>query len=201
MSARTRRCRADRGAALVELAFVLPLLCVLVFGTTELGLAWVGQNRVAGAVAHAARVGATVGGRVEADRDILLTLQVSLPADQLANLDRVVVYNAVDPSGAVPEACTKVAGSSSEVGTTTCNTYTGATVRAVSSDSMVGFTGTAGSKDGYWSPAIRKDALDDPPDYIGVWVRTSYDGLTGFAFSQSVITSNSVFRIQPDLYG
>lgn len=196
-----RRLRSDRGSALVELAFVLPMLCILVFGTTEMGLAWVAKNRVSGAVAQAARIGASEGNLPATDRDILLTLKASLPAEQLAALDRVVVFNANDPSGTVPGACTKSAGNPSEVGTSTCNSYTGATVRTVSAGSMAGFTGGPGGKDGYWPPAHRKSALLDPPDYIGVWLRTSYSGITGFGFAQVTMTTSSIFRIQPDLSG
>lgn len=195
------RWRSDRGSALVELALVLPMLCILVYGTTEMGFAWVAKNRVAGAVSQAARIGASGGNQLATDRDILLTLKASLPAKQLAALDRVVVYNGNDPSGTAPAVCTKSAGAPSEVGTSTCNSYTGATVRSVSGTSMAGFTGAPGGKDGYWPPANRKSALLDPPDYIGVWLRTSYAGITGFGYSHVVMTTSAVYRIQPDLSG
>jgi Flp pilus assembly protein TadG len=185
----------------VELAAVLPLLSLLLFGTIELGLAWVADNRVEGAVGQAARIGAASGSRQEADRDLLVALRAALPADQLAALDRVVVFLASDPAGQVPAGCIKAEGSPSDVGATGCNSYSGATVRLVSVDSMVGFGGTAGTKDASWPPATRADALADPPDYLGVWVRTEHRSITGFGFAAVTVEASSVYRIQPDLSG
>ena len=193
--------QADRGSALLELVFVLPFLCALLFGTIELGQAWVSKNRVEGSVVQAARFGATDGARPEADRDLLVALQASLPAPLLADVDRVVVFRATDPTGTVPAGCIKALGDPSEVGTSLCNTYNGATLRSVTAASMAGFGGTAGKKDAYWAPASRLDTLDGPPDYVGVWVRTKNRPLTSFAFTKVAITATSVTRIQPDLTG
>ena len=66
---------------------------------------------------------------------------------------------------------------------------------------MAGFTGTPGAKDADWPPASRNDALDDPPDYLGVWLRTTYNGLTGFAFATVTVTgraSSASNRTWPD---
>jgi hypothetical protein len=187
--------------ATVELAILLPVLSLFVFATVEMGLAWVAHNEVSSAVAHSARIGAAGGGRPQADRDLLLTLRASLPAEQLAGVDRVVVYKASDPSGAVPAGCIKAVSDPSEAGTSLCNSYSGATVRSVTAGSMAGFTGAPGGKDAFWPPAGRHDSLDDPPDYLGVWLRTTYSGLTGFSFANVTVTASSVFRIQPDLNG
>ena len=196
-----RRARGERGAALLELALVLPFLSLLAFGTVELGRAWVNQGRTTSAVAAAARVGAADGSRVQADRDILLALQVGLPSDLLAAADRVVVFRSDTADGAVPTGCIKAVGDPSEVGTSTCNTYTGATLRAVTSASMVGFGGTIGTKDVYWPPSSRKDTLSGPPDYLGIWVRTKTQSMTHVEMVSLTLTSRSVVRIQPDLNG
>lgn len=191
----------DRGAALVELAFMLPLLALFVFGTVEVGLGWVSDNKVEVAVAQAARIGAASGSRAEADRDLLVALRAALPADQLALLDRVVVYRADDPGAGPPPGCIKPVGSPSDVGVAGCNSYSGATVRLVTAGSMTGFGGTYGAKDAWWAPATRKDSLADPPDHLGVWVRTRHQSITGFSFARITIEASSVFRLQPDLYG
>jgi hypothetical protein len=197
----TAASRRDRGAVLVELAFLLPLLTLLVFGTIELGLAWVTDNRVEGAVSQAARIGASSGSREEADRDILVALRSSLPAGQLALLDRVVVFNAAAGSSSVPAGCRQAAGSTSNDGSAGCNSYSGAAVRLVSVDSMVGFGGGSGAMDSWWAPTTRNDGLADPPDYLGVWIRTRHQSLTGFGFARVTVEATSVYRIQPDLYG
>jgi hypothetical protein len=180
---------------------VLPVLALLIFGSIEMGTAWVTRTKVVSAVTQAARVGASDGSRVEADRDVLLALRAALPADALASADRVVVFRATDPDGAVPSGCVKPVGSSSEVGTSVCNTYTGTTLRSVQPGSMAGFGGVATKKDVYWPPAGRNDALSDPPDYLGVWIRTRNHPLTHLGLGNLTITATSVVRIQPDLNG
>jgi Flp pilus assembly protein TadG len=191
----------DRGAVLVELAMVVPFLALLLFGAMQVGSAVIADSRVDRAVSDAARRGALAGGQSSADRDVLLALQAALPAQQLARLDRVVIFRAATPDGQPPAACTKPEGSTSEAGATGCNTYTGATVRAVSGSSMAGFGGGPGTKDSSWSPASRADALADPPDYLGVWVRTSHVGVSGLPFSHISVVSEAVFRLQPDVFG
>jgi hypothetical protein len=166
-----------------------------------MGLGWVAHDRTQTASAQAARVGAVSGSRVEADRDILVALKASLPGAELAELDRVVVFKPSTAQGAVPTGCIKPPGDPSQTGTPSCNTYTGATVRAVSSTSMDGFGGAASAADRYWAPAVRKDTLIGPPDYLGVWVRTTHTGITGDFFGDITLTKVVIFRIQPDLTG
>ena len=51
-----RRGHRERGATMIEFAFVTPLLLLLAFGTAEMGMAWVADNRVEGSVSTAARI-------------------------------------------------------------------------------------------------------------------------------------------------
>jgi Flp pilus assembly protein TadG len=189
------RRRSERGATMLELAIVLPLLTVLAFGTAEMGLAWVANNRVESAVSTAARTAASSGNLAEADRSVLQSLQVSLTAEQLATLDRVIIFKPTTTGGGVPAGCIKPVGSTSQVGVNNqCNTYTGATVRTNPA-------GVVGVSDQSWKPTTRKVHLVDPPDYIGVWIRTSYRSKTGTFFNDMTITKVSVYRLQPDTDG
>lgn len=201
MTSVTGRAPAERGATIVEFALVLPFLLLLGLGTAEMGLGWVAHDRAQTATVQAARVAAVSGSRLEADRDLLLALQASLPAEQLASLDRVVVFKPSSPEGAVPAGCLKSPGDPSQTGNASCNTYTGDTVRSVSSSSMAGFGGGSGAFDRFWSPVVRKDTLAGPPDYLGVWIRTTHENITGSFFGDFTLTKVSIFRIQPDLAG
>jgi hypothetical protein len=192
---------ADDGVSLIELVLVLPFLLLLVFGSVEGGAALVAGDRVAGATARAARVGAVGGSRLEADRDLLVALRAGLPAEELSRLDRVVVYKPTGADGGVPAGCIKPPGDPSEVGNAACNTYTGETVRNAMAGSMLGFGGGPTAKDGGWPPATRRDTLSAGPDYLGVWVRTVHHGVLGVVVHEVAITRRSVVRIQPDLAG
>jgi Flp pilus assembly protein TadG len=198
---RATRRESDRGATIVEFALVAPLLLLLGLGTVEMGLGWVAHDRAQTAAAQAARVGAVSGSRVEADRDILVALQAALPAAELAELDRVVIFKPSTAQGAVPAGCIKAPGDSSETGNTSCNTYTGDTVRSVTSTSMTGFGGGPTAADRFWLPSTRKDTLLGPPDYLGVWLRTTHEGITGSFFGDITLTKVVIFRVQPDLDG
>ena len=68
----------ERGAALVEMAMVLPLLVLLVFGIVEYGLLFKERLTIASAASSAARTGATMGTRDEADMAILRALEAGL---------------------------------------------------------------------------------------------------------------------------
>lgn len=200
MSARLGQ-RGDSGLSLLEFVLVLPFVLLIVFGTIEGGAAFVAGDRVAGAAAQAARIGAAGGSRAEADRDLLVALRAALPPGELARLDRVVVFKPAGPDGSIPDGCIKGRGDVSEQGTASCNSYTGNTVRNVTAGSMLGFGGTSGTKDRWWPPALRRDTLSQDPDYLGVWVRTVHHGVLGVVFRDVAVTRTSIVRIQPDLAG
>lgn len=212
---RAHRGRGDGAAILLEFALVLPLLAMLAFAVAEVGLAFTAENRVQGAVSQAARVGASGGAQVEADRDILLALKAALPADDLAGLQRVVVFRATAADGAVPAACKQTANPSSEAGQNpgssatapACNTYTGSTVRALTKDNYTASGFSSGTscastnKDRYWCPRTRKDSRADPPDWIGVWVFVNHDNPIPFYFGDMTFEKSSIYRVQPDAAG
>jgi len=69
---------SERGAALVEMAMVLPVLFLLIFGAVEFGLLFKERLTIASAASSAARTGATMGTRAEADFRILEALEAGL---------------------------------------------------------------------------------------------------------------------------
>lgn len=183
----------DRGVALIEFAIVTPILVLLAFATVETGLAWVSNNKVEGAASQGARVAASSGKRPEADVSTLVAIKAALPADELANLKRVVIYKSTTANGKVPTSCVPSPENGSNFGVAgVCNSYSGALVRTVTSTTVLP---TATQQ---WTPSARKDALAGPPDYIGVWVQTTHTNKTKTFFGDFTITKNSVFRIQPD---
>ncbi|MGA9595293.1 MAG: TadE/TadG family type IV pilus assembly protein [Acidimicrobiia bacterium] len=70
--------KREDGATLVEMAFVLPLLILLILGSLEFGLAFKERLTVASAANSAGRTGATMGNRAEADIRILEAIEVGL---------------------------------------------------------------------------------------------------------------------------
>jgi len=186
------RCRDDGGVALLEFAIVVPLLLLLAFGTAEMGLAWNAASQVEAATSTAARTAATMGADANADVNTLDALRAALPEEALDNLDRVVIFHPTGDDGDMPGGCT--AGS----GTGRCNMYPGDLVRTFDA----GVVDALGTFDDRWDPTTRDDTLDgDPPDFIGVWVRTTHDDKTGTFWQGMTITRDSIYRIQPDFEG
>ena len=96
-----RRTGRERGAVMVEMALVLPLLLLLVIGIIEFGLLFHERLTVASAASSAARTGATMGIRDEADFAILQALEAGL-YDQVdpAVIIQVDIFRAHPMSGA-----------------------------------------------------------------------------------------------------
>ena len=106
----------EQGAALVEMAMVLPLLVLLVFGIVEFGLAFNKRLTVGNASQSAARVGSAIANNEYADISLLESLEqglISLPNAGQDVVKLVHVYkanSAGNPVGGCPS--------------TTCNEYT-----------------------------------------------------------------------------
>lgn len=195
MSAPVRR--RDRGAALLELAIIAPVLLLLAFGVAEFGYQWVAANRVASAVATAARVASTSGSVADADRNILLTLQASLPASMLDDVVQVVIFQS-NANGDIAPPCADPAtpeGNGQATGALRCNVYDGARLTqdldAINFDAL----------DNNWEPESRRDRLVHPPDYIGVRVVVTSSTLTNTFWGDQRIIRQSIYRIAPDFDG
>ncbi len=95
MKLHKRTTKGERGAAIVEMAIITPLLVLLVFGIFEFGLLFQEKLTIASATTSAARTGATMGQRAEADYAILQALEAGL-YDQVDSsiLIRVDIFKA-----------------------------------------------------------------------------------------------------------
>lgn len=193
---RAGRASGCRGAALVELAMVLPLLALLAFGALEMGLAWRDRLTVQTATRAGVRVGSAEGRLATADQGVLLAVGAALHDLGLGDVDWVVVYKSDTSDGSVPSACTtpvpqSVSGS--------CNAYTGAQLQeVVEGTAPSSWFGCGGSSlDGYWCPASRQSVQALGPDFLGVWIRAGHPMLTGLFESELTVEDDAVMRLEP----
>ena len=112
----TRGKEREQGAALVEMAMVLPLLVLLVFGIVEFGLAFNKRLTVGNASQSAARVGSAIANNEYADISLLESLEQGLIALPNAGQDVVKTVHVYEANS----AGNPVGGCPS----TTCNVYT-----------------------------------------------------------------------------
>ena len=202
---------SERGAGLVELAFVAMFLLVLVAGTFDYGFAW----RAGLTVNESARAGARVGSGQSlsrgADYYALNSLRASLIAGGTVDqVDKVVIFKSTTTDGAVPSECLAATPTSG-----TCNVLTGAQLKAltassydlvISSDPTVAPTGTGCLKTSAaqrvgWCPNARSNNQDTGSDYYGVYVQLAYPRKFSVLGSSIKVTRTAVMRLEPVGFG
>jgi len=190
------RASGERGAALVELAVVLPLLLLIAFGVVEYGSAWNRKLQMETAARSGARVGSSLGNTRLADYGLLQGVKSAINDIGLSNVDYVEVFKSTATDGSRPAGnCasttpTSVSGS--------CNVYTGAQLQSLT---QADFTGTvtcdATAPDRYWCPLNRQNVQSIGADYIGVWIKARYVTITGLFKSPFFLTSAAIMRLEP----
>ena len=186
-----RRRDRDRGAILVELAFVVPVLILIVTGMFEMGMAWRDKISTTQAVRQSVRVASHLGNQTSSDVDheALQALRASMN-DQWDQVEYVVVYKA-DTNG--------------EISNNSCYT---ASVANVCNHYPIGDLNTkldlAG--DPYWDQSAaawkwgtRNNSILNP-DHVGIYVALDYQWRTGMFPGDGVtITGQAVMRVEPDV--
>jgi hypothetical protein len=187
-----RRIKREDGASLVEMAFVLPVLILLIFGSLEFGLAFKERLTISSAANSAGRTGATMGDRAEADIRILEAIEVGL-------------YDQVDP-GIIVRVQIFRADTNTGAMTTDVNTYTYDGSDPVCKwipcpDPDVPGYGYGGS----WVPANRDTTLDPGGgglDVLGVQVTYHHTPVTNILlYLERDYAERALVRLEPAVFG
>lgn len=189
--------RGEHGSALVEFAFVIPVLAIMCFGVIEFGLAWQDRLTVQTAARAGVRVGSADGTSATSDQGVLLSVGSTLYDLGLSNVDWVLIYKSTTTDGAVPAACLtptphSVSGS--------CNAYSGAQLQqivAAAPGTAAWFGCGVGSLDLSWCPTSRQSIQALGNDYLGVHLRVRHPMLTGFFGSVVTVDDDAVMRLEP----
>lgn len=186
--------RRERGAALVEASLVTGLFLVVVFFVFEMGFLFRDSLTTGNASREAARAASTLGRDPDTDYYTIRTTEHGLEAMGLQSLDVLVVFKATGPDDSVPGACL----SASQVGL--CNRYIPADFFAEKENAAGVPTGKfgCGTLDYYWCPTGRETQASVGTDYIGVYVRTRHNYLTGLFGAQTDLEATTILRIEPD---
>jgi Flp pilus assembly protein TadG len=206
-----RRLAGDEGAVLVEGIMVLPILLALLCGLIDFGVGMRDRQLLQSAGRSAARTAAgasTYSTGRDADRFAMTTLWASLQNVQNLKIERVAVFRANPASwttwGSTPQS-TLPAGCTTSPPTGACNVYSETQVRnaaTASSWSYADSSCTRGSGiDSYWCPSARKVSLADNngfgPDYLGVYVQTTYTPFTQFFRKSITMEDLTIVRLEP----
>jgi len=193
------RGRGERGAVLVEVVLIVPILLMIALGVFDIGLGWKASLTVTNAARAGSRVASNLGIDAAADKSALASTAASLGTIPVSEIDVVVIYRTSSADGAPPSGCltsgAKAAGGSAS---DLCNTYSGADVMAAATSTA--YNGNCGSsRDRFWCPSSRgnSQATTNGPDYLGVYIRINHATKTKLFGSTMVIDDQAVMRIEP----
>jgi len=194
----------QRGATLVEAAFVtLPFLLVI-FAIVEFGMAFRTDLTVDNASQRGSRAASVAGRAPTADFDIITALADGLEDGGLERVERVIVYRATTPSDPIPAGCLAITNPTGPNGMTDqCNVYGPDAFNAplesspgVDSDEWQCSTV---ARDRFWCPTSREVSFSaGPRDYVGVYVETTHQYLTGFFGDDVQLDATTVSRLEPE---
>lgn len=156
---------ASRGAAVLEMALVVPIVLAFVFGIVDVAYLVFAHETVDHAGADSARVASVAGRAPDADWQVLQRVKLRTVGLRRASLERVVIYRATSVSDSAPASCT--GGTAGP----TCSVYGPADIDRAASALVCG-----------WCPADRA-----PGDYIGVWISYRQESLTGIFGSRRIV--------------
>jgi Flp pilus assembly protein TadG len=207
----SRRCSGDSGTAIVEAAFISPLLFYLLFATIEMGLYFRAYLAVGATTVDGARTAAVLGTQADTDYQVLQAVKKATSVLPRSNINKLVVFNAtaagtaqgVTPATAsVPLNCSSM-GSAGVSVADKCNVYTPTANWGVNPPSTsyncVPYTGLVGLSSGY-CPTTRKTALsgtNGPPDYVGIYIELDHKYLTGLFGTTKKVTNTFIVRLEP----
>ena len=200
--ARRRRAQGDRGAALVEAALITPVFALLLFGIIEFGLTFRDYLTVANASRDGTRAASAFGDDTYADYNVLQVIRQSTKGFRPNEIRRVIIFDAGGVGGSVLSpshpayACLNASTGINNV----CNVY-GASALSLPKSSF-GCRSDM-SLDRYWCPAAlngqdgRETRASVGPDYIGVYVQTRHNFITGLFGPGLNLEDELVMRIEP----
>lgn len=179
--------RSDSGAALVEMAILMPLLVLLIIGVFEIGGAFKDVLTTSNAVRDGARLLSAKGNEGTADCDALVAAVDALEiASNFADLDRIEIFKsnlAGDP----------VAGK--------VNTYRWDPSDPDDPDDETNCVDW--QEDIQWNPTTRNTLVGSTPlDIVGMRIVYRHDWYTGFPpfVSGFTIDEQTITRLEPEGY-
>lgn len=179
MNIRTHHNKAEKGATLVEMAIVMPVLLLIFLGIMELGLAFRDILGASQAAREGTRIAAFAGNDIDADCNVIEGLSGYL-ASNIAALDRVEIYHA---------------NTSGQQILSETNVYT---FNSGDIDDCTDWTTVV-----TWPSTSRQTTVGSQPlDIIGVRVIVAHDWVSGFPpFSGTfTVDETEIARMEPEAF-
>ncbi len=179
---------------LVESAIITPILLLFIFAIFEFGFAFRNYLGVSNVVRDAAREASVAGNNGDADYRMLRAIERAAAALPDNALEIIVIFEATGPNANVPSGCKSGTAS---VGV--CNVYTSSSL--LLDDTQFGCQTTPidpiNSLDRFWCPYDREVSAGAGLDYVGVYVRSTHDYVTGFFGNSVTFEDQMILKVEP----
>lgn len=198
MRLRSRRPGSDpeKGAVMVEFAFVALILLLLAAGTYDFGMAWRTGLEVNEGARAGARVGSSQGKKVTADFSLMTSVQATLDSSGvLDDVQRVIIFKSTNLDGKVPLACLNPTSPGGP-----CTVLNGDQMRALPTTEVGAINPVTGcilsSLRSSWCPTARDD-VQQSAEYLGVWIEVEHDYMFPIIGDSTDVVRAAVMRIEP----
>ena len=199
MSVATRRARSrrgERGSAIIEAALATPVFFLMLFGVMEIGLLLRTDLTTTHASRDGARAASVFGREAETDFLVLQTIRHGIDAIGVDDIEYVVIYRLASPTDVMDPACR----TTSQVGI--CNRYVRAdfdlALDYTNGNPTPNFRCGPAAVDRFWCPGDRDSSIETA-DYVGVFIETEHQYITGFFGENQRLSETTVIRIEPEL--
>ncbi len=187
----------QRGAVLVELTLVVPVLITIVLGMFEIGMAWSASQTVVQASRSGARTSSQLGTYAFSDQEALRAVLSSFgpDSDQIRRVS-VYLYDDTQATG-VPITCTDGAGNPASG--SGCNSYGPADFAEVTDPDHFAVSDTAcgSAASSAWCPTVRSNS-QTTATLVGVEVEYAHTPVSGFfGLDDRIITQRVVMKVEP----
>lgn len=182
-----------------------PVFFALIFGIFEVGLLFRNSLTTNNGAVQGARAASVHGDAADADYLVIRSVEHGLKAMELEDLELLIVFRADGPNSTVPAACLTASQTFNPASPTSpaCNRYEPADFFKEIEDPVTGVdTGHFGcgpsSIDRFWCPSDRETSISTGTDYLGVYVETRHQFITGFFRDGRDLTETKIIRLEPD---
>jgi hypothetical protein len=203
------RKRSSRGTALVETAIVVPLFCLLLFGSAECGYLFEDTFAVQNMVRGAARTAGAMGTQQAVDHYVLESINDAASGIRGSQIKWISVYSYDSTTATgIPTGCG--ADFAGPVNTTAspqgvpgkCNVYGPSDIPGYAGPGLAvtdfGAPNCTSKADADFCPTVRANTFPNP-GVIGIYIRLDHNSITHLIFNNQRIERHVTFQLDPDI--
>jgi hypothetical protein len=183
----------DRGAVLIEAAFVFPVLIMFVFGIIEYGLVFKDTLTLSSATRSGARIASAEPKQASYDDNAASAAAAALTALPSSGPQELWVYKAF--TDGLP--CLNLLCASSTPFTTYCSVCTIYSWQPATRSFLEVPVTVHNNVDWNATGTNSQNACAGTPDSLGVYVKIQHKFITGLFGSVKTLTDHTVFRLEP----